>query len=115
MLALLELNLSCCSGLDDCNAAGQLGQTFLQLLAVVVRIRVLDLSADLVDAAGDLLSIASTLNDGRLFLGDDDLAGATKLRKIGAFEREANFFADHRSGSQCPEAWPCDGRRSLAP
>ena len=78
VLALLQLDLGGRADLDDRNAAGQLGQALLQLLAVVVGVALLDLGADLVDPTGDLLGVASTLDDGRLVLGDDDLAGATE-------------------------------------
>ncbi len=53
VLALLELDLGGGADLDHRNAAGQLGQALLQLLAVVVGVAVLDLGADLVDAPGD--------------------------------------------------------------
>ena len=75
VLALLELDLGRGTDLDDRNAAGQLGQPLLQLLAVVVAVRLLDLGLDLVDAAGDLVGVTSALDDRRLVLGDDDLAG----------------------------------------
>jgi hypothetical protein len=39
VLALLELDLGGRADLDDRDAAGQLGQPLLQLLAVVVRVR----------------------------------------------------------------------------
>jgi hypothetical protein len=78
VLALLELDLGGSAGLDDRNAAGQLGQALLQLLAVVVAVRVLDLGADLVDPARDLLGVAGAFDDGGLVLGDDDLAGAAQ-------------------------------------
>src|SRR6185312_12514482 len=55
VLALLELDLGGRARLDHRNTAGQLGQTLLQLLAVVVRVRVLDLGADLCDSALDSL------------------------------------------------------------
>src|SRR5262249_37718799 len=73
VLALLELDLGGRSGLDDRDAAGQLGQPLLQLLAVVVGVRVVDLGADLVDPALDLVGVAATFDDGGLVLGDDDL------------------------------------------
>ena len=78
VLALLELDLGRRAGLDDGDAAGQLGEALLELLAVVVGVRLLDLGADLVDPAGDLLGVTGTLDDRRLVLGDDDLAGATQ-------------------------------------
>src|SRR4028118_2350257 len=76
VLALLELDLGGRADLDHCDTAGQLGQALLQLLAVVVGVALLDLGADLADATGDLVGVAGTLDDRRLVLGDDDLAGA---------------------------------------
>ena len=54
VLALLELDLGGRADLDDADAAGQLGQPLLQLLAVPVGVGVLDLPADLRDAGVDL-------------------------------------------------------------
>src|SRR5262249_15806254 len=47
VLALLELDLGRGTDLDDRNTAGELRQALLQLLAVVVRVALLDLGADL--------------------------------------------------------------------
>src|SRR5690606_17330719 len=49
VLALLELDLGGRTRLEDGDAAGELGEALLELLAVVVRVRVLDLGADLRD------------------------------------------------------------------
>ena len=92
MLGFLELNLGGGSGLDDCNAAGQLGQTFLQLLTVVVGVRVLDLGTDLSDPSGDLLGVSRALDDSGLVLGDDDLAGGTQQVGGHAVELEPDFL-----------------------
>jgi hypothetical protein len=76
VLLFLQLDFGRGADLDDGHATGQLGETLLELLAVVVRVGVLDLGLDLVDASLDVLIGAGTLDDGRLVLGDDDLAGA---------------------------------------
>ena len=47
VLLFLELDLGGCADLQDRNAAGQLGETLLELLAVVVGVGVVDLSLDL--------------------------------------------------------------------
>src|SRR6478609_2764481 len=86
VLALLELDLGGSAGLDDRNTAGQLGQALLQLLAVVVAVRLLDLGADLVDPTLDLVLVASALDDGRLVLGDDDLARTAEQVELGGVE-----------------------------
>src|SRR6201999_429787 len=75
VLALLELDLGRSADLDDCNTAGELRQALLQLLAVVVRVALVDLGADLVDPALDLVGLTGTLDDGRLVLGGGELAG----------------------------------------
>ena len=53
VLALLELDLGRGTRLDDGDAAGELREALLELLAVVVAVGVLDLLADLLDATGD--------------------------------------------------------------
>ena len=94
VLALLELHLGGGSGLDHRDAAGQLGQPLLQLLAVVVRVRLLDLGADLVDPAGDLLGVAGAVDDGGLVLGDDDLAGGAEQGDVGVLQLEPDVLGD---------------------
>src|SRR5205823_7296787 len=82
------------AGLDDGNAASQLGEPLLQLLAVVVGVRLLDLGADLVDPPRDLLAVAATLDHGRLVLRDDDLAGPAQQVDTGVLELEPDGLAD---------------------
>ena len=94
VLALLELDLSCGASLDNCNTAGELSQALLQLLLVVVGVGVLDLSADLVDAALDSGLLASALDDSGLVLGDDHLASATQQRQVSGLERQADLLGD---------------------
>src|SRR5690606_14379235 len=94
VLALLELDLGRGTGLDDRDTAGQLGETLLQLLAVVVGVGPLDLGADLVDPAGDRLGVTGTVDDRGLVLGDDDLAGAAEQVEGGVLELEADLLGD---------------------
>ena len=78
VLLLLELDLGGGADLEDGDAAGQLGEALLELLAVVVGVGVLDLGLDLVDPALDVVLVAATLDDGGLVLGDDDPLGACR-------------------------------------
>ena len=55
VLLLLELDLGGRADLDDGDAAGQLGQALLELLAVPVGVGVVDLPLDLGDAALDVV------------------------------------------------------------
>src|SRR5699024_11656579 len=82
------------AGLDDGHAAGQLREALLELLAVVVRVGVLDLGADLRDAAGDAVGVAGALDDGGLVLGDDDLARLAELLETGGLQLEADLLGD---------------------
>ena len=78
MLDLLELNLGSCANLDDCNAAGELSKTLLELLAIKVRGGVLNLSLDLGDTVIDCVLGASATNDGCGLLGNLDGLSATE-------------------------------------
>ncbi len=55
VLLLLELDLGGRADLDDGHAAGQLGEALLELLAVPVRVGVVDLATDLGDATLEVL------------------------------------------------------------
>ena len=94
VLLLLELHLGGRADLDHGHAAGQLGQALLELLPVVVGVGVLDLGLDLVDPALDVGLVAGTLDDGRLVLGDDDLAGPAQQVEGDVLELEADLFGD---------------------
>src|SRR6185312_2740703 len=100
VLALLQLDLGGRADLDDRDTAGQLGQALLELLAVVVRVRLLDLGPDLVDPALDLLGVTATVDDGGLVLGDDDLAGGAQQAQVGVVELEADLLADDGATGQ---------------
>src|SRR5690606_5381432 len=94
VLALLELDLGCSARLDDGDAAGELREALLELLTVVIAVGRLDLTADLGHATLDLAGVTSTLDDGRLVLGDDDLAGAAEQVEVRVLELEAHLFGD---------------------
>src|SRR6185436_75305 len=75
-------------------AADQLGQALLELLAVVVRGGVLDLLADLLDAALDVRLLAGALDDGGVVLVDGDALGAAQVLEGQALELEAQVLGD---------------------
>src|SRR5690606_40983585 len=72
-LLLLHLDLGRRADVDLGHAAGELGEALLELLAVVVAARVLDLVADLVDAPLDRAAGAGALDDGGVVLVHDHL------------------------------------------
>ena len=81
VLALLDLDLGRAADLDHGNAAGELGEPLLQLLAVIVGGRVLDLLADRLGARLDRLVRAGAIDDGRVVLVDGDALGGAEHRR----------------------------------
>ena len=84
------------------------------LLAVVVRIRVLDLGADLGNAASDLVGVACTFDDGGLVLGDNNLAGLAQ-DAAGGLELEAHFLGDDLAAGEDGDVGQLCLRRSPKP
>ena len=78
VLALFEFNLSCSSCLDHSNSTSKFGKTLLELLTVVIRIALLNLLTDLIDATLDLILISCTFNDCCLFLRNNNFTGTAK-------------------------------------
>ena len=126
VLALLEFNLGSSAHLDDSNAASELGEALLQLLAVVVGVGVLDLLTDLRNTAGDLLGIPGTVDNGGLVLGDDNLTSAPQQVQGHSVKGQTNFFGDNLATSQdgnviehrlatIAKAWSLDGDRLEGP
>src|ERR1700753_4409368 len=100
VLALLQLDLGRRARLDDGHAAGQLGQPLLQLLAVVVRVGVLDLGTDLVDPARDLVRVPGTVDDRRLVLGDVPPASTAEPVDVRVLQLQAQLLADDLSAGE---------------
>src|SRR3954463_3327982 len=94
VLLLLHLRLGGRADLHDGDAAGELGEALLELLAIEVRVGVLDLGLDLVDAALDGLGVAGAVDDRRGVLRHDDAAGAAELRELRVLELEAHLLGD---------------------
>ena len=77
---------------DNSNTAGELRQTFLQLLTVVIRAGLIDLSADLVATALDVGLLAGAVHDCGFFLGDRDFLGGAEHVERDVFELDAEIF-----------------------
>ena len=92
ILLLLDLDFGRAADADHRDAAGELGEPLLQLLAVVVGGGLLDLRLDLIDAGLDVLLLAGAVDDRGLFLLDHDLLGAAEHRRRHAFELDAEVF-----------------------
>ena len=96
----LHLGLGRGADIDDGHAAGQLGQAFLQFLAVVVGGGFLDLAADLVDAALDVGGLAAAFDDGGVFLVNDDALGAAEVVEFDVLQLDAEVFADELAAGE---------------
>ena len=81
ILALLDLDFGRAADLDHGNAAGELGKTLLELLLVIVAGGVLDLLADRLDAALDVLGRTGAVDDGGIVLVDGDALGGAEHRR----------------------------------
>ena len=100
VLLLLELDLGGRADLDDGDAAGELREALLELLAVPVRVGLLDLGLDLVDAALDLVLAARALDDRGVVLGHDDLARAAEQVEPDVLELQADLLGDDLAAGQ---------------
>ena len=78
VLLLLHLDLGGAADADHRDAAGELGEPLLQLLAVIVGGGLLDLRLDLGNPGLDVLLLAGAVDDGGLLLLDDHLLGAAR-------------------------------------
>ena len=121
ILALLHLDLARPADPDDRDAAGELGQPLLQLLAIVVGGGLLDLGLDLADAAFDVGLLAGAVDDGGVLLLDGQLLGAPQHGERDVLELDAEVLADGLATGQdrdvlqhglaaIPEAGRLDGR-----
>src|SRR5690606_2787040 len=100
VLLLLDLDLGRAADAQDGDAAGQLGQALLQLLTVVVRGGVLDLTLDLADAGFDAVLLASAFDDGGVVLGDLDLLGLAEHVERDRLKLDAEVFRDDLAARQ---------------
>jgi len=94
VLLLLHLDLGGRADVDDGDAAGELGQALLELLAVVVGGGVLDLLLDLADAISYVLLLAGAVDDGGVVLVDLDGLRGAELVEGGVLELEAELLGD---------------------
>src|SRR5690606_14903398 len=93
-LLLLPLGLGGGTDLDDGDAAHELGQALLELLAVVVAGGVLDLAADLGLTTLDLLLAARAVDDRGVVLVDLDALGLAEVTDGDVLELEAELLGD---------------------
>src|SRR5580704_13116117 len=88
-LLFLQLGLGGCGDFNYGDAAYQLGQTLLQLLAVVIGGSVFHLCANLSNAAFDLAGFPAAFNDRGVVLVNGDFLGAAEIFHLYVLELDA--------------------------
>src|SRR5208282_5532794 len=96
----LHLGLGRGADVDDGHAAGQLGQAFLQFLAVVIGGGFLDLAANLVDAPLDFGGLAAAFHDGGVLFVNHNALGPAQIVQLDVVELDAEVFADEFAAGQ---------------
>src|SRR5690606_31328235 len=95
VLLLLEIGLGGGAAAYHRDAARQLGEALLELLASVVGVGVVELGLDALDALVDDGLVALALDDRRLVLAGADALGAAELADADVLELVAELLADH--------------------
>ena len=100
VLALLHLDLGRAADADHRDAAGELGQPLLELLAIIVRRGLLDLRLDLGDAGLDVGLLAGAVDDGGVLLVDHHLLGAAEHVERDVLELDAEVLGDRLAAGE---------------
>src|SRR5579859_4283244 len=99
-LFLFHFGLGGCAYFNDGDAADQLGQPLLQLLAVVVAGGLLDLGADLFHPAFDLRALAFAFHDGGVVFIHRDFLGAAEVLHLHVLQLDAQVFGHGLAAGQ---------------
>src|SRR5690606_38850773 len=100
MFLFFQFGLGGRADTDHRHTAGQLGEAFLQFLAVIIAGAGLDLAANFFDAALDGAFFARTIHDGGVLFGADHFGRATQVFQSHAFQFATGLFADDRAAGQ---------------
>jgi hypothetical protein len=94
--------------MNDGHAADDLGQALLELFLVVAGGGLFDLGADLLDPGLDLLGVAGAVDDGGVFLVDDDALGLATRSTSSCFKSSCRRFGKTDTVRMAiSSAWPC--------
>src|SRR5205807_8529596 len=97
------------------DTAGELGQTLLELLAIIVRGGLFDLRLDLGNACLDVLLFTGAVDDRRRFLVDVHPLGAAEHLERYIFQLDAEFFGNQLTGAKIARSSSMALRRSPKP
>src|SRR5437667_5882737 len=93
-LLFLHFGLGRRADVNDRHATGQLGQAFLQLLAIIIGSGLLDLTTDLIDPALNLGGLAEPFDDRGVFLVHHNALGSAEVVEFQALQFDAEVFTD---------------------
>src|SRR5262249_32070027 len=93
-LFLLHLDFRRGSDVDYGNAADKLCQSLLEFLAVVIGSCLVNLSANLFDAAFEIGLLAGSIDDRRVVLINDNSLGTTEILKRYVLEFDSQLFGN---------------------
>mmetsp|Transcript_6046 Transcript_6046/g.17198 ORF Transcript_6046/g.17198 Transcript_6046/m.17198 type:complete len:498 (+) Transcript_6046:442-1935(+) len=97
-----DFHLGGTSYTNDGNTPGELGQSFLELLTLVVGFRRFDGVLDEFASFFDSFTVAGSSQNNGVVLVDFDLLASSQLFGSGAFQLHASFFGN--DGSACEES-----------
>src|SRR5207248_2486574 len=91
---LFHLCLSGSADVDNGHTAREFRQTLLELFAIVIARRLLDLTANLIHATLDIVLLAFAFDNGGVFLIDGNALGFAKVVELHVLELDPEIFRD---------------------
>ena len=102
ILCFLHLGLGCCADTDNAYAAAELCKTLLKLLAIEVRLGILDLLLDLLDSVMQSSLVTLTVNDGSVLLLDLYALSSAELLQSGILQFKSEIRRNYlAAGKDC--------------
>src|SRR6187431_3302728 len=99
-LLLFHFDLGGSANLDHGNATGELGNTLLELLLVVVRSGFFSLLTDRLDARLDVGRLAGAVDDRAVLFLHDNFLGFAEIVDGGLLELQTDFIRNHRAARE---------------
>mmetsp|Transcript_5328 Transcript_5328/g.13327 ORF Transcript_5328/g.13327 Transcript_5328/m.13327 type:complete len:276 (+) Transcript_5328:132-959(+) len=100
ILLLVYLNFGCSSHLDHSHASRELGEAFLQLLTLVVRLSRVDTSSDELAPFIDECLVASAIEDNGVIFGNLDALACAELFGSDILDLHPNLLGDHSAARE---------------
>src|SRR5207253_841213 len=91
--------------LDHGDAADELCETLLKLLAIVVRRGLFDLRANSLDAAFDVRLLARSFHDRGVVFVNRDFLGPAEIRKLDVLQLDSEILTDHFAAGKNPDVF----------